>query len=178
MSRNSGRNRRARDTITTRSGKTIKLNRSLSDRLKTRRASRSAAKAAYLATLPKDRFRRWMYRLRPKHLAEYWFSREGGIMALKVIGVAIVVGFFLTIGLFAYFRKDLPKIKDLSGDSLGGNITYYDRTGQTVLFNDYNSVKRVPVKGKAISLYMKEATVATEDKDFFKHGAFDVRGII
>src|SRR5205823_875504 len=105
----------------------------------------------------------------PKRVAHYWFSREGGIMALKIIGISIVVGFFLTIGLFAYFRKDLPKIKDLSGDSLGGNITYFDRTGKVVLFNDYSSVKRVPVKGAEISKYMKEATVAIEDKDFYKH---------
>jgi penicillin-binding protein 1A len=118
------------------------------------------------------------YRLQPKHLAAYWFSREGGIMALKIIGVAIVIGFFMTIGLFAYFRKDLPKIKDISGDSLGGSITYYDRTGQTVLWQDYNAVKRIPVKGDQISPYMKDATVAVEDKDFYKHGAFDVRGIM
>ncbi|HZL07830.1 MAG TPA: transglycosylase domain-containing protein [Candidatus Dormibacteraeota bacterium] len=178
MSKTTGRNRRSKDTITTKSGKTIKLNRSLSDRVKARKAARSADKAAYLATLPKDRFHRILFRLHPKRVARYWFSRQGGIMALKIIGVSIVVGFFLTIGLFAYFRKDLPKIKDLSGDSLGGNITYYDRTGQTVLFNDYNSIKRVPVASDAISKYVKEATVATEDKDFYKHGAFDVRGIM
>lgn len=178
IKRPTGRHRQAKDTITTRSGKTIKLNRSLSDRRKARKAARAADKASYLATLPKDRFKRLLFRLQPKRLANYWFSREGGIMALKIIGVAIVVGFFMTIGLFAYFRKDLPKIKDLSGDSLGGNITYFDRTGQVVLFNDYNSVKRIPVTGNSISNYMKEATVATEDKDFYKHGAFDVRGIM
>ena len=72
-------------------------------------------------------------------------------MALKIIGISIIVGFFLTVGLFAYFRKDLPKIKDLSGDSFGGSITYYDRTGQTVLFNDYDAVKRIPVDGEDIS---------------------------
>jgi membrane peptidoglycan carboxypeptidase len=176
--RSTGRSRQPKDTITTRSGKTIKLNRSLGDRHKARKAAQAAATATYLATLPKDRFKRLLFRLHPKRLANYWFSRQGGIMALKIIGVSIVVGFFLTIGLFAYFRKDLPKIKDLSGDSLGGNITYYDQTGQTVLFNDYNSVKRIPVTSNSISNYMKEATVATEDKDFFKHGAFDVRGIM
>jgi membrane peptidoglycan carboxypeptidase len=176
--KSTGRNRRAKDTITTKSGSTIKLNRSLSDRIKARKAARSADKAAYLATMPKDRFKRLLFRLHPKRVARFWFSRQGGIAALKIIGVAIAVGFFMTIGLFAYFRKDLPKIKDLSGDSLGGNITYYDRTSQIVLFNDYNSVKRIPVAGDAISKYMKEATVATEDKDFYKHGAFDVRGIM
>jgi penicillin-binding protein 1A len=178
MNKPNGRKRGSRNSITTRSGKTIKINRSLSDRAKARKAERAAAKAAYLSTLPKEPWKRLLYRMHPKRVAGYWFSREGGIMALKIIGVSVVVVFFLTIGLFAYFRKDLPKIKDLSGDSLGGNITYYDRTGQTVLFNDYNSVKRIPVEDKNISQYMKQATVAIEDKDFYKHGAFDVRGIM
>src|SRR5579884_3789064 len=177
MTRNSGRNRGARNTITTRSGKSIQINRSLSDRAKARKAERAAARAAYLSTLPKERWKRLLFRLKPKRLAEYWFSREGGIMALKIIGASIVIGFFITIGLFAYFRKDLPQIKDLSGN-LGGNITYYDRTGQIVLFTDYNSVKRIPVPSQNISPYMKEATVAIEDKNFYKEGAFDVRGIM
>ncbi len=176
--RKRGGRSRARNTVTTKSGKTLKLNRSLSDRAKASQAARAAAKATYLSTLPKNRWKRLLYRMHPRRVAQYWFSREGGIMALKVIGVAIVVGFFMTIGLFAYFRKDLPKIKDISGDNLGGSITYYDSTGQTVLWQDYNAVKRIPVQGDQVSPYMKEATVAIEDKDFFKHGAFDVRGIM
>ncbi len=178
MNSNTGRGRRVKNTVTTKSGKTLKINQSLGDRVKARKSARSAEKAAYLSTLPKERLQRILYRLHPKRVAKYWFSREGGIMALKIIGISIVVGFFLTIGLFAYFRKDLPKIKDLSGDSLGGTTAYYDRTGTTVLFNDYNSVKRIPVQSKEISPFMKQATIAVEDKDFFKHGAFDVRGIM
>lgn len=173
-----GRNRKARDTITTKSGKSIKINRSLSDRIKARKAGRAADRAAYLATMPKDRWKRILFRLHPKRLAQFWFSRQGAIAALKIVGASIVVGFFLTIGMFAYFRKDLPQIKDLSGDSLGGTITYYDSTGKTVLWQDYNAVKRVPVANDQISPYMKEATVAIEDKNFYKEGAFDVRGIM
>lgn len=150
----------------------------MADRAKARKSARAAAKATYLSTLPKNRLKRLLARIEPRHLAEYWFSREGGIMALKIIGIAIIVGFFMTIGLFAYFRKDLPKIKDISGGDLGGSITYYDRTGQTVLFQDYNAIKRLPVKDDEISPFMKQATVAIEDKDFYKHGAFDVRGIM
>lgn len=172
-----GRQRRSRNSVTTRSGKSIKINRSLSDQRKARKAERAAAKAAYLATLPKDRWKRILYRMHPKRVAKYWFSREGGIMALKLIGISIIVCFFLTVGMFAYFRKDLPKIKDLSG-KVGGSITYYDRTGQVVLFNDYDSVKRIPVESKEISKYVKQATVAIEDKNFYKHGAFDTRGIM
>jgi membrane peptidoglycan carboxypeptidase len=177
-SNGTGRNRRNRNTYTTKSGKNLKVNRSISDRRSADKAARAAARAKYLSTLPKARLQRILYRLHPKRLAQYWFSREGGIMALKVIGVAIVVGFFTTIGLFAYFRKDLPQIKDIAGDHLGGSVTYYDRTGNTVLWQDYSSTKRIPVQSNQISPYMKEATVAIEDKNFYKEGAFDIRGIM
>jgi len=149
----------------------------MSDRRKASKLARKAEKAAYLSTLPKNRWKRLAYRMHPKRVAAYWFSREGGIMALKIVGVCIVAGFLLTLGLFAYFRKDLPAIKNISGGNLGGSITYYDRTGKTVLWQDYDAVKRTPVETNQISPYMKEATVAIEDKGFYKEGAFNVRGI-
>ena len=165
-------------SFTTKSGKTLKLNRNFGDRLKATRNQRATQKALFLSTLPKNKWKRLAYRLHPKRLAAYWFSREGAIMALKVTGIGIVVCFFLTIGVFAYFRKDLPKIKGIAGDKLGGSITYYDNTGKTVLWQDYDAVKRIPVESDQISPYMKNATIAIEDKDFYKHGAFDVRGIL
>jgi membrane peptidoglycan carboxypeptidase len=178
VSNGSGRNRRTRSSYTTKSGKTMKVNQTLSDRRKAKKADRAAAKAAYLSTLPKGRFKRILYRLHPKRVAKYCFSREGGIMALKIIGVAVVIGFFFTIGMFAYFRKDLPQLKNIDGDNLGGSISYYDSTGKTLLWQDYDAVKRVPVQSNQISPYMKDATVAIEDKNFYKEGAFDVRGIM
>jgi membrane peptidoglycan carboxypeptidase len=173
-----GRRRPTKNVYTTKSGNTIKLNRSLGERVRASREAKARKRAAYLSTLPKNRFKRVLYQLHPKRQFKYWFSREGGIMALKVLGVGIVVCFLLMVGVFAYFRKDLPNIKDISGDELGGSITYYDRTGETVLWQDYDAVKRVPVDGNKISKYMKQATVAIEDKNFYKHGAFDVQGIM
>lgn len=175
--RNPGRRRPGRSTFTTKSGNTIKLNHSLSDKLRANRDDKARRRAAYLSTLPQNRWKRILYRLHPKRMAQYWFSREGAIMALKIFGIAVVIGFILLVGVFAYFRKDLPNIKDISGDKIGGSITYYDRTGQTVLWQDYNAVKRIPVPGDQISEYMKQATIAIEDKNFYNEGAFSVRGI-
>jgi len=172
------RRRTTKNTFTTNSGATFKVNHSFSDRVKARRDAKSRRRAMYLSTLPKNRFKRILYRLHPKRLAKYWFSREGAIMALKIVGIGIVACFILVIGVFAYFRKDLPKIKDISGVNVGGSITYYDRSGQRILWQDYGAVKRIPVKSDQISPYIKQATVAIEDKDFYKHGAFDVRGIM
>jgi membrane peptidoglycan carboxypeptidase len=178
VSSGSGRNRRTGSTVRTRSGKTMKVNQTLSNSRKARKAERAAQKAAYLSTLPKNRFKRTLYRMHPKRVAKYWFSREGGLMALKIVGITIVICFFFTIGIFAYFRKDLPQLKNINGENLGGSISYYDSTGKTLLWQDYGGVQRIPVQSNQISPYMKEATVAIEDKNFYKEGAFDVRGIL
>lgn len=172
------RGRVHKNTFTTKSGKTVKVNRSISQRVKNMRDGKALRKAERLSGMPKSRFKRFFYRLHPKRLAAYWFSREGGIMALKLLGIAFITGFVILAGLFAYFRKDLPNLRDISGNNIGGSIRYYDRTGQTLLFEDYDAVKRIPIKDTEISQSMKDATVAIEDKDFFKHGGFDVRGIM
>lgn len=153
------------------------VNRSLSNRKDQRKAKRKSVKAQYLASLPKDRWKRLAARMQPKHLIEYWFSRDGAIAALKIIGIGIVVGFFLVVGLFAYFRKDLPNLTSISGQNLGGSVSYYDRTGKVLLWQDYNAVQRVPVPGNQISPYVKNATVAIEDRYFYTEGAFDLRSI-
>lgn len=175
-----GRNARkkARKYVTTRSGRVLKVHRSLGERWTAMRESKSLRKVRRLQGLPKSRFKRFLWRLRPQHLAQYWFSRDGAITSLKILGIAIVAIFVLTLGVFAYFRKDLPNIKDISGSKLGGSISYYDRTGQTLLWQDYDAIKRVPVAGGDMSQYIKDATVAVEDRDFYKHRGFDVRGIV
>ncbi len=178
MNNSKKRRTRNKNTIVTKSGRSIAINKTISDRSKSRKAARAAKKAAYLATLPKNPGLRILYRLHPKHLIDYWFSKDGLIMALKLFGIATVVGFFLTIGLFAYFRKDLPQLKDISGDNIGGSVTYYDSTGKTILWQDYSAVKRIPVQSNQIAQYMKDATIAIEDKNFYHEGAFSVKGIL
>ena len=173
----SPRRRPTKGAFTTSGGSNIKLNRSLTDRIQARKDARARKRAAYLSTLPKNRWKRFFYHLHPKRVVKYWFSREGGIMALKLIGAAIVICFVLLVGLFAYFRKDLPSITNVSGNNLPGSISYYDSTGKTLLWQDYDAVKRTPVASNQISPYMKDATVAIEDKDFYHEGAFNVRGI-
>lgn len=175
--RRSRTKKQSKHSYTTKSGQNIQVNRTLLDKLRARKAERAKRKARRLAGMPKSRFKRFFYRLHPKRLYAYWFSREGAIMFLRVTGIAIITGFLVLVGLFAYFRKDLPDLRDISGNNIGGSIRYYDRTGETLLWEDFDAVKRVPVPGDEISEHMKNATIAVEDRDFFEHSGFDVRGI-
>ncbi len=174
-----GRNRRvSKNKFITKSGKSIKINRSLGQRFGSLKNAKAARKATRQANLPKGKIKRFLYHFEPRRMYNYWFSRDGAIMALKITGVGFIAGFLLLLGLFAYFRKDLPNLRDISGNNIGGSIRYYDRTGQTLLWEDYDAVKRIPVKENEMNKYVRDATVAVEDKDFFKHGGFDVRGIM
>ncbi|HSX32263.1 MAG TPA: hypothetical protein VLF43_03310, partial [Candidatus Saccharimonadales bacterium] len=99
--RQTGRRRPGKNTFTTKSGNSIKLNQSLTERIKASRDAKARRRAAYLSTLPKNRFKRMLYRMHPKRVAQFWFSRDGAIMALKIMGAGIVVGFILIVGIFA-----------------------------------------------------------------------------
>lgn len=164
--------------VTTRKGTVLKVHRSVGEKWSGMRAAKSRRKVERLRGLPKSRIKRIVWRLHPKRLAAYWFSRDGAIMALKLTGIGIIVMFVTVLSVFAYFRKDLPNITDISGSNLGGSISYYDRTGQTLLWQDYNGVKRVPVESKEISQFVKDATIATEDRNFYNEKGFAIRGII
>ncbi len=154
------------------------VNRSITSNHKERKAARAAKKAEYLASLPKEPLKRFIARFRPSHLIEFWFSRDGAIMSLKIIGIFIVLSFFLVVGMFAYFKKDILAFNSISGSNLGGSISYYDRTGSVLLWQDYKSVKRIPVSFNNISPYMRDATVAIEDKHFYHEGGFDFMAIL
>ena len=83
--------------FTTKSGKTIRVNKSLNEKSKARRDAKALRKSERNKGLPKGRAKRFVYKLHPKRLYAYWFSRDGASTAVKVLGFSIVIGFFLLI---------------------------------------------------------------------------------
>lgn len=148
--------------------------------LSSRRDLKARRKAEYLATLPKNPIKRFFYRLHPKRVFKYWFSRQGAIMALKLLGIAAILLLIVIAATFAYFRKDLDRINpaELSKRVHTTTTKYYDRTGKVLLWEDKSADNRTVIKSEEISERMKQATVALEDKDFYKHGGFSPSGIM
>jgi membrane peptidoglycan carboxypeptidase len=155
----------------------VKLHQHLLARFATKNEARARKKAEYLATLPKGRVKRILYRMHPKRVARFVFSREGLIMGAKVLGTMVLLGAVASFVTFAYFRKDLPKnITDLKACSQGQKTSYYDRTGEILLWRGEGDVDCRPVALADMNEYLKEAVLASEDQKFYEHPGFDVRG--
>lgn len=157
--------------------------------VKTHRTKKDAAsreKAEYLATLPKHPVKRTLARMHPDRVRGFWFSRKGGMMVAKIAGVSALLMLIMVGGLFAYFRKDLDAIRpEQLSQRVSTTVTkYYDRRGpaggsDALLWEDKGDGDyKLVVDGSQINPLMKKATVAIEDKDFYKHGGISITGII
>lgn len=73
--------------------------------------------------------------------------------------------------MFVWFSKDLPTPNKVVRRE-GFSSRIYDRTG-LLLYDVYKDAKRMPVVWEDVPDYLKNATVAVEDKDFYKHQGFD-----
>ena len=147
-----------------------------------RRAKKDAASrkhAQYLASLPKHPLKRLLHRMHPKRVFKYWFSKRGLIMALKITGVTILLLALLVGGLFAYFRKDLDAIRpgELAKRVQTTVTTYLDRNGKVLWEDKGDGNYKLVVDGSEISQYLKDATVAIEDRDFYNHGGISAAGL-
>lgn len=151
----------------------------LTHKRKTKKDAAARKKAEYLASLPKHPLKRILYRLHPKRVAAYWFSKKGLFMALKIIGVTILLCVLTVGGLFAYYRKDLDSIRpgELAKRVQTTVTKYLDRNGNLLWEDKGTGNYKLVVDGADINKYMKEATVAIEDKDFYNHGGISVSGI-
>ena len=162
-----------------RSNKALNVYANLNNRRRSNKDYRSRRKAEYLATLPKHPVKRFMYRLHPRRFFAYWFSREGGIMALKIGGVGILLMVLMFGALFAYYRRELDAIRpsELSKRVQTTVTKYYDRNGQLLWEDKGDGDYKLVVKSEDIADSMKKATIAIEDKDFYKHVGFSLTGI-
>jgi len=87
--------------------------------------------------------------------------------------IILIVGFVVALSYIAYDLPSPDKIVRREGFS----TKILDRNGE-VLYDIYQDQKRVPVKFEDVPDYLKKATIAIEDKNFYKHEGFDVLGII
>ncbi len=90
------------------------------------------------------------------------------LLLLAVSGVSL---------LFYIYGKDLPDVNSLKTLELAETTRIYDRDGN-VLYSIYNGENREYVPLSDISKNIIQATLSTEDRNFYHHLGFDLKGII
>jgi penicillin-binding protein 1C len=123
----------------------------------------------------------------PTYIAEPVTSREEPRVTNKLffhhvsprIRMVLLAIPLLCIALFYFLiLKDLPSPKQLTTEGPGSATKIFDRNG-TLLFDIFAEQNRTPVPLKDIPLQLRQATIAVEDKDFYKHkGVNPIGGIL
>ncbi len=89
---------------------------------------------------------------------------------LIICGYVVLVCVLLTAVTFAWFAKDLPTPEKIAQQQMAQSTKIYDRSGKILLYQTGNE-KRTIVTSDQISQILKDATVSTEDPNFYNnHG--------
>ncbi len=92
-----------------------------------------------------------------------------------LFSILILMG--LTVIAFIVVARDLPSPTKLTNRQVVESTKIYDRNGE-LLYDVYGDQNRTTVSLNDLPPYVIQATVAIEDKDFYKHGGFDMFGIL
>ncbi|MBP6993746.1 transglycosylase domain-containing protein [Candidatus Woesebacteria bacterium] len=94
----------------------------------------------------------------------------------RIVGALVAFGFLVSLLSFWLITRNLPEPGRLSS-SRAGSLVVLDKDGKIIhqLFKDKQHIQ---VQSDDIPKYLKQATVAIEDKDFYRHAGFDPLTIV
>jgi 1A family penicillin-binding protein len=92
------------------------------------------------------------------------------------LGIILIGGFTIFI-IFIRLTGQLPNPDGLINRELAQSTKIFDRTGETVLYEIHGNEKRTLISLDEIPDFVKWATIAIEDKDFYKHRGISLWGI-
>ena len=108
-----------------------------------------------------------------------WFFRTRGIWK-KVVLLGVFIGIlgFIVFGLlFAYYSFNLPDPNRLADRIVPESTKIMDRSGK-LLYEIHGEAKRTLITLAEVPPITKQAIIAIEDKDFYKHGGISLAGIV
>ena len=93
---------------------------------------------------------------------------------LLLIILVFVCGSFV---LFWVSSFRIPDLNSFESRRISESTKIYDRTGEILLYDVHSTIRRTVVPSDSISPYIKHATVAIEDADFYQHHGIKISSI-
>ena len=120
---------------------------------------------------------------KPSPLTKYSRFVTSNISKLKKLikshpkkAIAFIMGGLIALILAFTLLKDLPSPGKLSSGEFPVSTKILDRNGK-LLYEIYADQNRTPIKIQDLPDHVVKATIAIEDKNFYKHHGFDFKGI-
>lgn len=149
--------------------------------LKSKNSNRRSGKSSQtpnLRPLPKEQPARFFAHFRWERIKAYWFSKAGLKRIGKIAAACVLIGIIAVGALFVYYKSQLKEIS-LSNLSISETVnTYLDRNGEVLWEDTGDSDYRLVVEEDQISTYVRQATVALEDRNFYNHPGVDIWGLM
>ncbi len=95
------------------------------------------------------------------------------------LGLGLIVFFFILsgIGVIAWMSQDLPDPNHLMERDIAQSTKIYDRTGEILLYEMHGEQQRTLKKLDEIPDHVKQAIIAMEDRNFYRHPGFSLLAI-
>lgn len=96
----------------------------------------------------------------------------------KFLAAATLICFLGGISILWVASLRIPALEDISERKVSASTKIYDRTGEVLLYDLSQGVKRQIVPMEAISDHVKQATIAIEDKYFYEHNGIKISSFL
>lgn len=103
----------------------------------------------------------------------------------KIFGFKNIILFLASIGIITlsiciiwFSTLSIPTLDSFKDRRISQSTKILDRTGKVVLYDIYQEQKRTVVPFDKISPYIKQATIAIEDQDFYSHSGIKISSFI
>lgn len=90
--------------------------------------------------------------------------------------LAILFGITVTLIIYVYFKT--PSVDALTSSKITQTSTIYDRTGEHILYKIHGEENRNVISHDEIPNFVRLATIAAEDNEFYSHKGIDIKAII
>ncbi len=109
----------------------------------------------------------------------YLKSLRSRISFKNVFFVIMGLGIILTGLMFAWVSTlELPDFKLFTERKIQSSTKIYDRTGEILLYDVHENIRRTVVPYEEMGLNIQNATVAIEDSEFYNHKGIRVKSIV
>ncbi len=108
-----------------------------------------------------------------------WVTKHWKDILIDILIFGFAAGVLLGAGILIWVSTlEIPDLSAFEERRVLQSTKIYDRTGEVLLYDLHQDVRRTIIPLESMSRHIKNATVAIEDDQFYKHFGIDLRAII